>query len=84
MPTYSIEKVQIPHSDRHLKFKNQTENFKFFFISFLFAPGAPEPIDYKKSTGSAARAVYAWNEYQGMLRCTQVNLGSSTTLVEGV
>lgn len=32
MPTYSIEKVQIPHSDRHLKSQNQTENFKIFFL----------------------------------------------------
>lgn len=84
MPTYSIEKVHFPHSDRHLTFPNQTENLKKIVISFLVEPGAPEPIDYKKSTGSAARAVYAWSKYQGLFRCTQVNLGSSTTLVEGV
>ena len=32
MSTYSIEKVEIPHSDRHLTFQNQTENLKIFLL----------------------------------------------------
>lgn len=37
MPTYSIEKVHFPHSDRHLTFPNQTENLKkkLLFASWL-------------------------------------------------
>ena len=37
MPTYTSEKVQIPHSNRHLTFPNQTENFKkkLLFPSWL-------------------------------------------------
>ena len=37
MSTYSIEKIEIPHSDRHLKFQNQTENLKknLLFPSWL-------------------------------------------------
>lgn len=85
MSTYSIEKVEIPHSDRHLMFPNQTENFKKkLVVSLLVEPGAAEPIDYTKSNRSAARAFDIRSEYQGILLGAQFNLGSSTTLVESV